>query len=1156
MDAKRATKSGTNANGGYILGLDLGVASVGWAKIPVDPSQISDETLDMGARIFEMGIEAKDGAPKNLARRQARQVRKGYRRTRRRMTKLFNRLQEGGLLPEGDASTPEKRQDFLNGLDVDLFNRYFGALSDKNARRVKKQTFLYSLRARALDEKLELDAVGRIFLHLAARRGYQSNAKLEAAKQGGLGEDARKEQIEEEESKTAPKPKAKSTKKSEKSEKTEKSRDDDGVVDKGIEELYEAMRDKKARTLGEFFAGVNPEDERIRTRYLGREQIREEFDAIWRAQACFHPEVLTPKLRRKVARAIFMQRPLKSQRKRVGFCPLEWNPTQKRGPRCVAKGDPAFQEYRIWQFVLDLRIYENENEARELTPEEQDKIVAFLNEKQTATCAKLSEILGFKGKRKKDSKIGRFNFETDPEGEKRIYGNVTRTKIVETLTKYGVSKSDEDVDRIAREILNFGNERALARRLRKMFPEFAERVLPKQERDERDLAEALADVQLSTARANLSRRAAVKLTEAMKATHPTRRPLKTVELDIYGKRAQKIRDFLPPVIEALGDPRNPVVLRTLSQMRQVVNAAIRRWGKPEFIRVELSRDLKKSAKSCQKMVEEMNARQKERDRAAKVIREAKNGKEATSTEILKYRLWLECEQTCPYTGKPISLLQLLGLGGKEQVDVEHIIPFSRSFDDSFMNKTLCLASENRNRKKNQTPFECYGGDEEEWNKILSRVKGKFKGRKWELFTQRETPQGYDMPLRMLNDTRYLSKLATKYLGVLYGAVDGNDEQGTKRIQTTSGGATAIFRYAWRLNSVLIPEKTSKERENNESKKKNRNDLRHHAVDALVIALTDGDKIRRLAVMSANSEEYGENWKKVKFPLVLASGEALKDVVKRTIDEVKVSHCVSRKISGPLHKDTNYRVQKDEKGEKNTGSVRRKALTEFTASDIEAIVDPAIRQLVWAKWEENGGKANKFATNPPVMTARDGRKIPIKKARLMTKVSPFEIGRFKLERRYGRKLEEKEEKRLRYVESEKNSHLEVWAILDDKNGDEKEWRAEVVSKYEAYCRKRDGEPVVRRDFGKNTRFLFSLALNDAFALKNDERLLIVRGISQEEKNKSIKIEFKEHIDGRSETQIKNEGRSGLSIKAKYGNFMAKGLVKLRVDALGNLSRANE
>lgn len=1123
MNAKKATKSGANANGGYILGLDLGVTSVGWAKIPVDTSQISDETLDMGARIFESPLEPKKGEPKNFARRQARQIRKGYRRTRRRMTKLFNRLQRGGLLPEGNASTPESRQDFLNQLDVKIFDEYFGALSDKNARRVKKQTFLYSLRARALDEQLGLDVVGRIFLHLAARRGYLSNAKLDAVKQGELGEDARKEQIEAEESKTA----ITSTKKSEKSEKTEKSRDDDGVVKTGIEELNKAMRDKKARTLGEFFADCNPEDKRIRTQYLGRDQIREEFDAIWRAQARFYPEVLTPKLRRSVERAIFTQRPLKSQRKRVGFCPLEWNPTQKRGPRCVAKGDPTFQEYRIWQFVLDLRIYENENESRPLTPEEQDKIVAFLNECKTATCAKLSEVLGFKGKRKKDSKIGRFNFETDPEGEKRIYGNVTRTKIVETLTKYGVSKSDEEIDVIAREILVFGDERALARRLRKMFPEFGERVLPKQERDERDLAEALADVQLSTARASLSRRAARKLTEAMKKT--PRRQLKTVELEIYGKKAQKVRDFLPPAIEVLGDPRNPVVLRTLSQMRQVVNAAIRRWGKPEYIRVELSRDLKKSAKSCEKMVEEMRSREKERKEAKRKIEKIKrdNGdaREATAIEILKWRLWEECNRVCPYTGVEISERQLLGYAAGETIDVEHIIPFSRSFDNSFANKTLCFASENRNRKKNQTPFECYGKDKETWERILQGVRKYFKGRKLELFTMTEAPRAteFKVPDRMLNDTRYLSKLATKYLGVLYGAANGNDEQGIKRIQTTSGGATRILCEAWKLDSILNPDKRGK----------NRDDLRHHAVDALVIALTDAKTIKKLAFEASKTEETNvwdlrkreSELRKIATPPVTATGEYFNDVVRRAVERIVVSHRVSRKISGPLHKDTNYRVPKDKNDARRA---HRKPLTEFNANDVDAIVEPTIRELVRVKWEENGRKAEKFKTNPPFITAHDGRKIPIKKARYWESGKTLLIGR-------------KRRANWRHVVSEKNSHMEVFVELDDRGNEKKNWKGNVVTLMMAYCRKRDRKPVVCRELGKNKKFLFFLVRNDTFAL--GEELFVIQCVSVD-KNGYSRILY-------TAINNKNEEKS-----LSPGQFKAKGFRKVRVDVLGRVYPANE
>ena len=140
---------------------------------------------------------------------------------------------------------------------------------------------------------------------------------------------------------------------------------------------------------------------------------------------------------------------------------------------------------------------------------------------------------------------------------------------------------------------------------------------------------------------------------------------------------------------------------------------------------------------------------------------------------------------------------------------------------------------------------------------------------------------------------------------------------------------------------------------------------------------------------------------------------------------------------------------------------------------------------------------------------------------------------------------------RYVAPGSNAHMEVYAVLD-KNGVEKEWRAEVVSTFEAHRRKRDGEPVVRRDFGPNTRFLFSLALREALTL-NDGRLLIVRTISSKSSG-AIEIEFKGHTDGRSSKQLKADGRAGLSMTS--GKFKSAGLRKLRVDVLGRVYPANE
>ena len=1104
--------AGDGASGGYTLGLDLGVGSIGWAAL--FDTKLSDETLYMGVRAFDPGTDGdldkgKDES-RNVARRTARQIRRGVWRTRRRIVKIFNVLKKAGLLPEGETSTPEARQDFLNRLDKELFATYF-----PNAARIEKQTFLYALRARTLDEKLTLYAVGRSILHLAVRRGFLSNKKITGAK----------------------------------SEKENK--EEDGKVKKEISELDAEIAAVGARTVGEYFATLDPMqygERRIRGRYLGRSQIQAEFDAIWASQARFHPETLTAELRAAVYRAIFYQRPLKSQKGLIGRCEFE------KTARRVEKGDPAFQEYRIWQRVLDLRLYDSPEtpfDARSLTPEEQDKVAALLNEQAKATFNQLRKTLGIKGKPDKDDKkatLWRFNFEVDGDGEKELLGNRTRTKIVEVLTANNVVKSDAEIDKIAREILLFENEEALARRLRKMFPDFDETT-----------AKKLSEISLETTRANISRRAAEKLTAAMKEK---RLPLQTVRQELYpDERHETVFDFLPPVFDALGDPRNPVVLRALTELRKVVNAAIRQWGKPASIRVELARDLKRGRKEREKIFFENNKRKKEREQIQEKIK-AICGREARPFEILKWRLWEECGGVCPYTGKQISERQLLG--DESPVDVEHIIPLSRSLDDSFANKTLCWAEENREVKRNQTPFECYSGDATRWNEILERVrqfKGEARQSKLQRFLKEKIDE--DFASRMLNDTRYISRLATKYLGALYGAVDGvepsaTDEKGTRRIQVSTGGATAWLREEWGLDQVLAKK--------GERPKKNRDDLRHHAVDALVVALVGSKEVQTLSKAAQAASELGlkRNFSNSEIaPPSTATGEAFLDVVARAVDRIIVSHRVDRKISGALHNETNYGAEENEGRRKH-----RKPLKDFTAAMIDAIVDPKIRQLVREKWEENGGDAKKFESNPPFMTASDGRRIPIKKARYWKKNTTKGVGRFKLEKQLGRPLSEKEQKahkRLRYVETANNSHMEVYAILDENNA-VKKWETKVVSLFDAYERKRQNEPIVCRDFGSGTRFLFTLALNEAIVFNGDkiealapksgplnnairesgEKIYILRGGIRQSKQ----IEFREHTDGRK----KVESTKGLT--KKDTQFLVSGLRKLRVDALGNVFWANE
>ena len=248
-----------------------------------------------------------------------------------------------------------------------------------------------------------------------------------------------------------------------------------------------------------------------------------------------------------------------------------------------------------------------------------------------------------------------------------------------------------------------------------------------------------------------------------------------------------LRDFLSPVLEAVPQLRNPVVCRGLTEFRKVVNALVREYGKPDHIRVELARDLKKSRQQREDLTKQNRDNEKTRDAARRKIAERLRCDEnaVSNLDILKVRLAEECNWECPYTGRSIAIEALVGKHA--QFDIEHIIPFSRSLDNSFLNKTLCYHEENRSVKQNQTPYEAYSGDEKKWQEVLARVR-RFRGSaahaKLRKFQQKELDD--DFAARMLQDTRYMSRLATEYLGLLYGGTI--DADGRRRVQVSAAGS--------------------------------------------------------------------------------------------------------------------------------------------------------------------------------------------------------------------------------------------------------------------------------------------------------------------------------------------------------------------------------
>ncbi|HET7100121.1 MAG TPA: hypothetical protein VFJ52_03140, partial [Terriglobia bacterium] len=257
----------------YVLGIDLGSNSLGWAIIGLidgEPAQI----VRAGARVFEAGMEGDiqsgQEESRNLKRRQMRLQRRQTWRRARRLKKIFNLLQGYGLLPAGDASTPEKRQDLINELDKSIrASDWFKTKAASGKFPEPGQTLPYILRAAALDEELDPHFLGRALYHLAQRRGYKSNRNAPPKKDEKPGE-----------------------------------------VEKGIGEITEGMAQSGSRTLGEYLASLDPFTRRIRQRWTARPMYQEEFQRIWEKQATYRPDVLTPERRKQLRAALFFQRPL------------------------------------------------------------------------------------------------------------------------------------------------------------------------------------------------------------------------------------------------------------------------------------------------------------------------------------------------------------------------------------------------------------------------------------------------------------------------------------------------------------------------------------------------------------------------------------------------------------------------------------------------------------------------------------------------------------------------------------------------------------------------------------------------------------------------------------------------------------------------------
>lgn len=743
------------------------------------------------------------------------------------MSNIMRILQEAGLMPNADnmAGAIEK-------IDRQALQRLRLKIDIQHLAHVVP----YRLRTAALDGRLDDFELGRALYHLAQRRGFLSNRKT------AVGDDE----------------------------------DDTGKVKTGIHELNLKMKALDARTLGEYFSFINPEEERIRGRYTGRKMFTDEFKAILKTQREFGNQRITDAFEKLLFRAIFRQRPLKSCRDLIGSCPYENR--QKRAPWY----HPLAQRFRVLQAVNHLRLIFHSGETRGLTPEERDIMLGMLLRASCVKIASTKKALGLNGKKNPCS------FSIEEGGDKSLPGHVVNAKFIPVFGEERWMKqlTEEDQARIIIDVHSYTSADGLRKR------GLAHWGLTDEQADE------FAEIQLPEDYTGLSLVALRKILPHMESGANYMTALTAVYGDAL--RTEKVYAELPMIKGFLKDLRNPAVERTLTQLRHVVNPILRKYGKPDAIHIELARDMKKSKVEKSRIIKKMREQENRRQDAVHELKAQLpefQQNEPKRRDIEKYLLWAECRGQCPYTGKTISLTNLFG--DTPEFDIEHIIPYSASLDDSFVNKTLCHVRMNREDKRNRTPFQAFSEHKDDYVAMLERV-AKFNSlqrvEKLRRFKVENTDEFADFANRQLNDTSYACKLAKAYLASIYGGTYNDSGQ---KIVAVSGNITAIVRNYYRLNRIL-----------GEGDRKTRSDHRHHAVDAVVLALTSQGTIQSISETAA---EFALKSQRLMYQGDTEPWNGFTNEVRRTIGDIKVTHAASHKTRGRLHEETTYGLVQGEEG---------------------------------------------------------------------------------------------------------------------------------------------------------------------------------------------------------------------------------------------------
>jgi CRISPR-associated endonuclease Csn1 len=788
------------------------------------------------------------------------------------------------------------------------------------------------------------------------------------------------------------------------------------------------------KTIGEYLYDqiISSPHTRLKGQVFYRQDYLDEFNSIWETQAKFHnclDEELKIEIRDIV---IFYQRRLKSQKGLLSTCELEgkWRTVkvdgkekQKlTGPKVVPKSSPIYQEFRTWTQLCNLEIFDlsGKNKIRRLDLDELNILQNELQYKEKITENDINKILGLKNK---------YNFEKI-DGNRTGYALIKAFQEICTVSghdsiEWGKLKSEQVIDNLKSifkllgihlNLLDFSMtsgsiEDSLYFKLWHLLYSYEgdsskngiESLIEKLERDfglTKEYATILSNVSFESDYGSLSTKAIKKLLPHLREgnTYDIACALEGYNHSNSHTKEENEKRQLKDKLDILpkNGLRNPVVEKIINQMINVVNTIIDTYGKPDEVRVEMARELKKSAAQREKLTQAISKATREHEEIVKILRNEFGITNVTRKDIIRYKLYDELKDNgyrTLYSNTYISREMLFSA----EIDIEHIIPQSKLFDDSFSNKTLEFRQINI-KKGNSTAWDFvaneYGQEallqyEERVTKLFNKEgkRSKYKKLTWE---EKNIPD--DFINRDLQDTQYIAKKAKELLEDVF-----------RTVSTTTGSITDRLRNDWQLVDVMKELNLPKYEaigmvdtvgtKNGHPKKEirdwtKRNDHRHHAMDAITVAFTKPSFIQYLNNMNAKSDKDGviygilkketyfdqDNKRRFKPPMklddfrasvkehlenTLVSFKAKNKVTTRNKNKIqskgtKITH-ISETPRGQLHKETVYGASDVFR------SKMEKVGASFDAQKIATVAKPVYRNALLKRLEAYGNDPKKAFT---------------------------------------------------------------------------------------------------------------------------------------------------------------------------------------------------